>query len=823
MISMKKLFFLSMLTSAITACGGSDKQTDTQAENKSPTVNIENITANENSLITLNATVTDDGSIASYQWNVNSKYPIELSETTSSTVSFTAPSISDDIDTFTINLIVVDDEGLSATGNATITVNNIAPTLTLADSYSVDEISSIDISPTINSFSDEIVNYAWSFDNNENIGISEGEGGNLTVTPSNIFDDVQLSLSLTITDTDGDMVTAVTSLYISQVYTPLTINGFVTDSPIINAATSIYIGDSQLPVTPITDENGEYLVNIKIDNSDENKLVKIISQGIETQSNAKLVSVLGSTQDIIEQAGSDGVLTSDENFATNVTNITTAHYALTTKANEGIEVSTTEIFNALSKALDIADVIHLATAIKVAIDKSANNPELSLLEGVENTLQLVLNEELSRQYVALVSGTEEFTQAQSEMMADDKLIETIEFIVPEKIYFYELNSRALTDNPIYYFNNDGTGELKGNTFTWTQTSNLINASFINQEGTYTNINATSNEGKTRQFQAMRYPESFHLTVLTLNENKLGLFVESIDKIVFLEDDKVHNPSFNLDDQMESNAEISYGLMSGVELPITNVGATIAYLPVVEKETNSGTDTVTVKIDKFSLYSDGTGYASILEKSIAWALTDGYLKIYQTDSEQVQTISSYTKIEANNGLDQFALESITSPEKNKVSHGKVVSTELVWELSQVTGIWAYPETKLLNHFYWELLENGDANTISTNDNNNDGQITEDEVSRQYGRWEIRDGNLVISRIMHKDTFDNVDAHREADGADLVKYHERTWELITIEENKIGVLHKHHFFYADLYDEGINNIDFSPRIFHKLADHPVKINQ
>jgi hypothetical protein len=271
MISMKKLFFLSMLTSAITACGGSDKQTDTQAENKSPTVNIENITANENSLITLNATVTDDGSIASYQWNVNSKYPIELSETTSSTVSFTAPSISDDIDTFTVNLIVVDDEGLSATGNATITVNNIAPTLTLADSYSVDEISSIDISPTINSFSDEIVNYAWSFDNNENIVISEGEGGNLTVTPSNIFDDVQLSLSLTITDTDGDMATAVTSLYISQVYTPLTINGFVTDSPIINAATSIYIGDSQLPVTPITDENGEYLVDIKIDNSSRDR------------------------------------------------------------------------------------------------------------------------------------------------------------------------------------------------------------------------------------------------------------------------------------------------------------------------------------------------------------------------------------------------------------------------------------------------------------------------------------------------------------------------------------------------------------------------
>jgi hypothetical protein len=57
----------------------------------------------------------------------------------------------------------------------------------------------------------------------------------------------------------------------------------------------------------------------------------------------------------------------------------------------------------------------------------------------------------------------------------------------------------------------------------------------------------------------------------------------------------------------------------------------------------------------------------------------------------------------------------------------------------------------------------------------------------------------------------------------KYHERTWELITIEENKIGVLHKHHFFYADLYDEGINNIDFSPRVLHKLADHPVKINQ
>ena len=120
-----------------------------------------------------------------------------------------------------------------------------------------------------------------------------------------------------------------------------------------------------------------------------NAFISIEARGVGEQSTAGLISLLGTAGQLSKQAGEDGELTSDESFAVNVTNVTTAQYALAKLANNGEDFTSDEQLAEISEKLNYDEVMTLATAIKVAIDKAVDNADLALPDGIPDTLALV--------------------------------------------------------------------------------------------------------------------------------------------------------------------------------------------------------------------------------------------------------------------------------------------------------------------------------------------------------------------------------------------------------------------------------------------------
>ena len=102
------------------ACGGSDT-------NKAPTITLnDEYAVTEYSDITISAEAADsDGKIISYQWQQKSGLNVDLSEPGSSTLSFTAPNVSEE-QQLTFELTVTDNDNALSTKEITVRLQVLA-------------------------------------------------------------------------------------------------------------------------------------------------------------------------------------------------------------------------------------------------------------------------------------------------------------------------------------------------------------------------------------------------------------------------------------------------------------------------------------------------------------------------------------------------------------------------------------------------------------------------------------------------------------------------------------------------------------------------
>ncbi|WOH38615.1 leucine-rich repeat domain-containing protein [Thalassotalea fonticola] len=111
-----------LTASILTGCGGSDGESNApDIVNQAPTVEIVGSNrATEREVTTFSADAMDiDGKIASYQWSVDTD-TVELIAADSAQLSFITPSISEKM-SFTVSLIVTDNDGLTATSSTVFT------------------------------------------------------------------------------------------------------------------------------------------------------------------------------------------------------------------------------------------------------------------------------------------------------------------------------------------------------------------------------------------------------------------------------------------------------------------------------------------------------------------------------------------------------------------------------------------------------------------------------------------------------------------------------------------------------------------------------
>jgi hypothetical protein len=125
---------------------------------------------------------------------------------------------------------------------------------------------------------------------------------------------------------------------------------------------------------------------------------------------------------------------------------------------------------------------------------------------------------------------------------------------------------------------------------------------------------------------------------------------------------------------------------------------------------------------------------------------------------------------------------------------------------VPGIYIYENLSFEDpneQFWFELHENGNAETFWTLDWNEDGMLTADEATTMYGTWEVNEqGELLINRVRLAEEYEDgigfgsySEECRTAETEGCVLFHTRTWRLIGNTDNQYSLYHKHHFFYSN----------------------------
>ena len=102
------------------------------------------------------------------------------------------------------------------------------------------------------------------------------------------------------------------------------------------------------------------------------QLVTIEAQGKEQQQAALLQSRLMSFASLKTKAGDDAVLTNDEDFSVNITNLTTAKSALLARENLFVDIKSEQDLKRLSNEISADELVKVATTIKVILDKSTS-------------------------------------------------------------------------------------------------------------------------------------------------------------------------------------------------------------------------------------------------------------------------------------------------------------------------------------------------------------------------------------------------------------------------------------------------------------------
>ncbi len=233
----------------------------------------------------------------------------------------------------------------------------------------------------------------------------------------------------------------------------LTLRGKVTDAPIPNAEVTATVGGRTF--TAAADANGEYSLPIEIEQAESAAFITLTARGVGEQSFVHFTSLAGSFQSLAAQAGDDGILSSTENFSTQITNVSTAYAVYLREANGGEAVTTDAALQSLIPQVNAQDVLSLAAAIKLAVDDPVNNP---LPAGQTSLLALVSDAARRGDFVdeAFARDPQTFAQIQVAITQDSDLTQPVSASVIDTYLANEgFTTALLSKDAAFTFNYTG--------------------------------------------------------------------------------------------------------------------------------------------------------------------------------------------------------------------------------------------------------------------------------------------------------------------------------------------------------------------------------
>ncbi|TGE83013.1 hypothetical protein C7Y70_11490 [Pseudoalteromonas sp. KS88] len=382
------------------------------------------------------------------------------------------------------------DEGSSGITPTPPPATNSSPTVSQATVEDALEQEALTLNATASDSDGSIASYSWSHDASFEFTSSGLNTAEATFTSPDITEDVTVKFTVTVTDDDGATASSTQEVLIKRKVSNVTITGIVTDEPIANAELEIVVGSESFNVQ--AGDNGRYTAVLDIDESSAKELVRVKAKGLDTLNpGVEFVSQLSSVEKLLAQAGDDKTLDSNDNFGVNITNVTTAEFALLTR--DGKEpASEAELDSALLN-VDADEKIQLATLIKIVVD----NPDYSLPEGVNSTLELVANEQVAKQFEEEVTekDPEIIEKTKKEIKEDNDLVTGAKGTLEGE---YIINSPRYHTNTAFHLSlmADGSGEFSANTssaITWSENEGVYTLAFDKEVTIYQNSDAESSE------------------------------------------------------------------------------------------------------------------------------------------------------------------------------------------------------------------------------------------------------------------------------------------------------------------------------------------
>ncbi len=780
----------------------------------------------ENTEFTMEGSASDeDGSVSSYLWEVVSG-PVSISgENTGSAVTIAADAVEEDT-TATVALTVTDDDDEATTVETTFTVANAAPAIELAESFSGEEKSDVAVTAAVNLPSGNIASAVWSLPDSSGITLSNDSAESVTLTLPEVQEDTTSTLTLTVVDDDGDEVTATTSINIEQITLPITMSGLATDSPLANANIEILVDGQVIRDDITTNENGEFEAELQLDDSFADSFLTIRAFGIEEQSAAGLISLVANVGELA--AMNDGDVDRDSVSALTVSNLTTARFALMQRAaGEDVSLHNQNVIDELSTAISGSELLQLATAIKVAIDM-AGTEATNLPEGFSNTLELLADDTATANYVATVSSTPEYEEAQQQIL-DDPNLAASGFTFPESFNLYETYVDGLSaGSRLYRFNADGTGTMGQANFTWTKEGATIHIDYDESALSMGFVSLPGYDNTVKQLSGLTEAE---MTVALDSNGVFDLMTEHTTIRTFPD-----NPE--LEDEFYTGSGVMTAKMDTQPMDFT--APVVAYLPLpgimpnYPIDAGEGVDAIT-RFDAFTLAADGSIDGHYTDISATYTLNnDGAIVVDlepNEDSSAAPDVIEYHSLGESSELSSFVAVSGRDNEGNLIGVLDVVGNAFIGESSatftadNAVGVYGY-ETRFfespLDNFWWELKANGDANTYSTSDYNGDGELSDDEVNVYTGTWSLdEDGVVTVTRFIDTTTWSYSNTCRsETETCKL--FNDRTMKLIAMEDEKLFIEHGHRFYYSIYGPYNSDQLTMTMRPIRQWDEAPVDLS-
>ena len=294
---------------------------------------------------------------------------------------------------------------------------NQAPTISAIAPQTLIETETLSLKADATDSDGTIQNYSWSIKSGDEVTLTNGSTNEVSITANAINKPSEIILTLTVTDNDNAKTTQDIVLSLINKTSTVTISGLVTDEIITNPKVDIKIGSESF--TTNGNENGEYSIELSVDDSLENTLVELRAFGTsESQSNIEFVSLIPSVKTLKAQADDNNAVSSEKNLDLNITNVTTAKFVLLQRKSSSITDENT--LNKLSLEIDNKELLKLATVIKVVVD----NAEQSLPEGIVSTLGFIQNPETVDNFIAKLNQANSslYESTERELKSDKTLV-----------------------------------------------------------------------------------------------------------------------------------------------------------------------------------------------------------------------------------------------------------------------------------------------------------------------------------------------------------------------------------------------------------------